>query len=90
MQVFTCYSNSMLTKKDLLNIDKQLNIDKKLDKKLAERLSPIHADIKTIKTDIAKIRKDMSGITDFFDQEYIGLRKRVERIEDHLNLPPIQ
>ncbi|MBI4990595.1 hypothetical protein HZB96_00705 [Candidatus Gottesmanbacteria bacterium] len=80
----------MLTKKDLLNIDKQLNIDKKLDKKLAERLSPIHADIKTIKTNKAKIRKDMSGITDFFDQEYIGLRKRVERIEDHLNLPPIQ
>lgn len=76
----------MLTKKDLLNIDKQLNIDKKL----AERLSPIHADIKTMKADIGKIRKDISGITDFFDQEYIGLRKRVERIEDHLNLPPIQ
>lgn len=81
----------MLTKKDLSNIGKQIDI--KLDDKLTpltRDIKTMKSDIKTMKGDIAKIRKDISGITDFFDQEYIGLRKRVERIEDHLNLPPIQ
>lgn len=81
----------MLTKKDLLSIGKQIDI--KLDDKLTPLTADIKTmkgDIKTMKADIAKIRKDISGITDFFDQEYLVLRKRVERIEDHLNLPPIQ
>lgn len=42
-----------------------------------------------IKKDISKIRKDMNEIIGFFDTEYMELRKRVERLEDHLNLPPI-
>lgn len=45
-------------------------------------------DLKPIKQDLAKIRKDMSTITDFFDKEYLDLRNRVERIEEHLGLLP--
>lgn len=32
----------------------------------------------------------MSVVLDFFDQEYLNLRKRAERIEKHLNLAPPQ
>lgn len=47
-------------------------------------------DLKPIKQDITQIRKDISTITDFFDKEYFDLRKRVERIEEHLNLSALQ
>ncbi|MCL4338238.1 hypothetical protein M1271_00955 [Patescibacteria group bacterium] len=47
-------------------------------------------DLKPIKLDIAKIRKDTGTITDFFDKEYLDFRQRVERIEKHLNLSPLQ
>lgn len=53
-------------------------------------LQVLNAEVKIIKKDNIKIRKDVSMIAGFFDQEYLGLRKRVESIEDHLNLPPIQ
>lgn len=44
---------------------------------------------KTLKTDVAKIRKDVTIIVSFFDSEYLELRKRVDRIEEHLSLPPL-
>lgn len=44
--------------------------------------------LKPIKADIAEIRKDVKGIVAFFDSEYLGLRSRIERIEEHLNLKP--
>ncbi len=46
-------------------------------------------DLKPIKNDIVNIRKDMKVIINFFDHEYLDLRKRVERIEEHLHLPPV-
>lgn len=39
---------------------------------------------------ISKIQKDIKSIVNFFDEEYLQLRKRVERLEEHFNLPPIQ
>lgn len=67
----------MLTKFDIASIDKLL--DKKLDSKL-----------KPLKDDVTQIRKDIKTIVNFFDKEYLELRERVERIEQHLNLPPVQ
>lgn len=63
----------MLTKNDLNQIDTVV----------AKR---IQTELKPIKQDVAKIRKDMSTIVNFFDREYLELRKRVDRIEEHLNL----
>jgi hypothetical protein len=54
----------------------------KLDKLISKRLKPI-------KSDIAKIRKDIDVIVSLFDREYMDIRRRIERIEDHLNLPPL-
>jgi chromosome segregation ATPase len=68
----------MLTKQDLSEIQKV--IQKEVD--------PIKIDIKTIKSDISQIRSDIKTVINFFDKEYLELRKRVERIEEHLNLPP--
>ena len=64
----------MLTKSDFKEID---NI---VTKRIKQELKPV-------KSDIAKMRKDV--IISLFDREYVDLRKRVERIEEHLNLPPI-
>ena len=43
--------------------------------------------IKNLEIIVSKIRKDIKKIVNFFDQEYLGLRRRVERLEEHLNLP---
>ena len=66
----------MLTKSDLRGID--LIVSKR-----------IRVELEPVKKDIAQIRKDQKTIINFFDQEYLELRKRVERIEEHLNLEPI-
>ncbi len=63
----------MLTKTDLSAIDELLS-------------NRFKVELKPIKHDIAKVRKDIDGILSLFDQEYVDLRKRVERIEEHLQL----
>lgn len=39
-----------------------------------------------IKKDVAQTRKDVKVLIAYFDREYVDLRKRVERIEDHLGI----
>ena len=70
----------MLDKNDLSQIKKIVH---------EETTKIIDAKLKPIKQDIAQIRKDNKTIIAFFDREYLDLRKRVERIEGHLNLPPL-
>ncbi|HLE49666.1 MAG TPA: hypothetical protein VI791_00790 [Patescibacteria group bacterium] len=77
----------MLDKNDLKQIDNLLV------KRIGEELKPIIEDIgllkkelRPIKEDISHIRKDMKTVINYFDREYLQLRKRVERIEAHLNL----
>ncbi|MEK7064396.1 MAG: hypothetical protein AAB973_02185 [Patescibacteria group bacterium] len=77
----------MLDKNDLRLIDNLLV------KRIGEELKPIKEDIgllkkelKPIKDDISHIRKDMKTIINYFDREYLGLRSRVERIEEYLKI----
>jgi len=42
-----------------------------------------------IKKDIYKIKGNINDIIGFFDTEHLKLKKRVDRIEDHLSLPPV-
>lgn len=84
---------NMLTKIDLKQIqrvvhDESRKVVKEENKNLASK-SDLKKELDPIKKDISKIRKDINAIIGFFDTEYLELRKRVERIEDHLNLPPI-
>ncbi|OGG06305.1 hypothetical protein A3D05_01345 [Candidatus Gottesmanbacteria bacterium RIFCSPHIGHO2_02_FULL_40_24] len=70
----------MLNKTDLQQIQKIVR---------QETRKIVKEELISVKKDIVQIRKNMNEIIGFFDTEYMDLRKRVERVEEHLNLPPI-
>jgi len=70
----------MLSKSDLTQIQKVVNFESK---------KVISQELKSIKEDITHIRKDIKTIVNYFDKEYLQLRKRVERLENHLHLSPL-
>jgi hypothetical protein len=74
----------MLTQTDLQKIDGIVGnrIDSAIGKLIDSEIAPI-------KRDIRKIRKDLSTVTRFFDNEILSTQWRVDRIEEHLDLPPI-
>lgn len=72
----------MLTKTDLQAIDNL--IVKRVDEVVTKRIREEH---KPIRKDISKMRKDIDVMLSLFDREYVNLRSRVERIEEHLNIP---
>ena len=76
----------MLTREDLAEIQKIVQEETRTI--VREETSSIKNDVATIKSDVSQIRKDVKTTVNFFDNEYLELRKRVERIEGHLNLPP--
>jgi hypothetical protein len=66
----------MLSKSDLEEIDSIFS-------------KRIKSELKPVKEDMSQIRKDLKTVINFFDNEYLEIRKRVERLEQHLNLPPL-
>ena len=44
--------------------------------------------IKDLEIASNKIQKDIKKVFGFFDEEYLQVRKRVERLENHLDLSP--
>ena len=75
----------MLTKQDLSEIQKIVQQETSVI--VEKAIAPIKKDISTMKSDISQIRSDVKTVVNFFDKEYLELRKRVERIEEHLHLP---
>lgn len=67
-----------LTKNDLQEIAKVVK---------TVAIDAVKTEIKPIKLDLSKLRKDVDTMLSMFDREYVDLRTRVERIEDHLNFP---
>ena len=78
----------MLTKSDLSQIQKVVNTETTKIVNV-ETKKIIVQELKPIKDDITHIRKDMKTIVNYFDKEYLQLRKRVERLENHLHLSPL-
>lgn len=74
----------MLTKTDLKQIDKLLT--KRIS---SETSKSVKKELKPIKSDMSKVRKDVDVIITLFDREYVDLRKRVEAIEEHLQLSSV-
>ncbi|PIS15788.1 hypothetical protein COT62_01805 [Candidatus Roizmanbacteria bacterium CG09_land_8_20_14_0_10_41_9] len=72
----------MLTKNDLQQIQRIVKIEVH-----HETQKVVKKELEAIKEDVTQIRKDVKTIVNFFDTEYLELRKRVERIEEHLKLP---
>jgi hypothetical protein len=77
----------LATKEDAKGFATKADLKGLLTKEDAKKFSTKN-DIKVIKQDLTKIRKDIGTIVGFFDREYLDLRKRVERIEEHLDLHP--
>jgi hypothetical protein len=53
---------------------------------IKKETGPINNRMKTMESDITHIRKNTDSVINFFDREYLELRKRVDRIEEHLGL----
>ncbi|KKQ43169.1 MAG: hypothetical protein US60_C0006G0013 [Microgenomates group bacterium GW2011_GWC1_37_8] len=75
----------MLTKSDLKEIDNV--VSKRLQNVTTK--DDLKRELKPIKSDVAKTRKDIDVMLSIFDREYLQLRKGVERIEEHLGLETI-
>ncbi|MDO8609861.1 MAG: hypothetical protein Q7R95_04890 [bacterium] len=90
----------MLTKSDLKAIENLFDrkfdekfdekFDKKFDEKFDEKFeSKIVKELKPMKRDINKIKKDLEATIRFFDSDIVNHDKRIVRIEQHLHLAPI-
>lgn len=66
----------MLTKLDLIQIKKIIQ-------------GEAHQELAPVKRDIKKLQKSMNEILGVLDEEDVRLRKRVEKIEDHLGLASV-
>ena len=76
----------MLTEQDLIAIEEIF--DKKLDQKLDQKLDEkFKKELKPIKSELKKIRRDLNAVIKHFDDEVWHHGKRITRIESHLQLP---
>jgi peptidoglycan hydrolase CwlO-like protein len=51
-------------------------------------VSSLKTDMKIVKADIRTLKQDVSYISREFDGQIVDMIRRVDRIEDHLHLPP--
>ena len=94
----------MLTKSDLSQIQKivqtvTLQVVQSETRKIvleeatkiiqSETRKIVQEEFKPVKQDIRKIKSDINLIVHTFDKDYVVLRRRVDRIEEHLQLAPM-
>jgi len=58
-------------------------------KSLKTNVKGLEANITGLKKDVKKIDKKVDLVIKCFDREYLGLIKRTQRIENHLQLQPL-
>lgn len=73
----------MLTKSDLSQIR---NVFQEEIAPLKKDVGSLRAGVDSLEKDVKKINKKLDKTIDFFDNEHLGLKKRVVRIETHLSL----
>jgi len=76
----------MLTQSDLKNIKELIEPVNTKVGDLDKKVTSLEKDIKTIKKDASQTRKDVKVLIAYFDREYVELRKRIDKIEEHLGL----
>ncbi|MCG2685775.1 hypothetical protein L6258_00200 [Candidatus Parcubacteria bacterium] len=76
-------------KKDISELKSDVHELKADVSELKSDVSVLKQDMTSVKSDTTKIRRDVSAIITFFDHEYLTLRRRIERIEEVLSLPPL-
>ena len=92
----------MLDKSDLTAIGSLIKTgNESVKQELRTEISGVKQELKTefskqlkkevnpLKKDVKKIKSDIETVIGFFDDEYLRLTKKIDRVEDHLGLPPI-
>lgn len=75
----------MLTKDDLKQIAQVVRVEAQ---KVVQEETPgivqsiIQKELQPVKQDLKKVRQDQNSIIKFFDESYLDLRQRVERLEE--------
>lgn len=59
-------------------------------KPINQKIDKLASGLESIKKDTTKIRRDLEMVTGEVDKEQVLLKKRVDRVEEHLGLPSIQ
>lgn len=81
----------MLTKQDLQQIggvvseEARIIIREEL-KPIEEKVTKLEKGVNSIKRNIKKVIKDQNAILGFINKEGVELRKRVDRIEEHIGV----
>ena len=79
-----CFNKVMtLTKSDLSQIGRIIK------KEVKGEIKPLDARLKSVEKDVKKIKKNTNLIVEVFDDEYLKLQARVERIERYLKITPL-
>lgn len=73
----------MLTKDDLEQISCLL------DQKFEQKLTPIENELKSHGIILKSLKKDHDIMLDMLDREQMDQKKKIKRIEKHLDLPPL-
>jgi hypothetical protein len=55
-----------------------------------EEVKPLAKEVKLLKKEMRSLKETVGVAIGVFDRADNKLRKRVDRIEDHLNLPPLK
>ena len=76
----------MLTKTDLKQIEGIVQgvVRNETRQIIQQELEPIRKDTKTLKRDMRYVKKTIDIMVRMFNEDDVKLRKRVEKIEDHL------
>lgn len=76
-------------KVELRELRQDVNQLKRDVNELKTDVHQLKTDVHYLKKETKYIRRDMNMIVRFFDNDIHGIRKRVDRLEDFLHLPPI-
>ena len=78
----------MLYEIKLVRVELSVRIGKIEDKlkDLNLRVTKIETSLIKINKDTLRIKKDIKNLIDYHDEYYVHLRKRVEKIEEHLQI----
>lgn len=64
----------------------ETKLEEKLEAKFEEKLSPIRRDLTFLKKETKKLHRENREILDFLDRRLINHEKRLDRVENNLDL----
>jgi peptidoglycan hydrolase CwlO-like protein len=72
--------------KDMRSVKSDVGTLKKDVSTLKSDVGTLKKDVSTLKRDMAETRNDIKTLIAYFDRDYVNLRIRIDRIEEHLGI----